>query len=100
MASYLSENLNERETITDGPARLNGWHLSNTGNEARFVAFKEGDRTVSMIVIPAGDAKSIAGLDEPYPGGLAVESVVGDGKLTANVFYEIRPVLPPVPEVE
>ena len=99
MASWLSENLNERETISDGPARLNGWHLSNTGNEARFVAFKEGDRTVSVIVIPAGDAKSISGLDEPYPGGLAVESVIGDGKLIANVFYEVRE-LPPIPEVE
>lgn len=102
MASWLSENLNERETISDGPTRLNGWHLSNTGNEARFVAFKEGDRTVSVIVIPAGDAKSISGLDEPYPGGLAVESIVGDGKLTANVFYEVREpiVLPPIPEAE
>ena len=100
MASWLSEDLNQRETITDGPARLNGWDLTNTGNEASFVAFKEGDRTVSMIVIPAGDAKSISGLDEPYPGGLAVERVTGDGKLVANVFYEVRVVLPPIPEAE
>ena len=102
MASWLSEDLNERETISEGPARLNGWSLTNTGNEARFVSFKQGDKTGPMIVVPAGEENSISGLDEPFPGGLAVESVVGDGKLIANVFYEVREpiVLPPVPEVE
>lgn len=94
MASWLSENLNEREVITDGPARLNGWSLTNTGAEARFVAFKDGERTAPMIVVPAGDEKSMSGLDEPFPAGLAIESVTGDGKLIANVFYEVREPLP------
>ncbi|KKK73926.1 hypothetical protein LCGC14_2888940, partial [marine sediment metagenome] len=31
MASWLSENLNEREVISTGPTRLNGWSLTNTG---------------------------------------------------------------------
>ncbi|KKL66883.1 hypothetical protein LCGC14_2140510, partial [marine sediment metagenome] len=43
-----------------------------------------------------------SGLDEPFPSGLAIESLTGDGKLTANVFYEVREpiVLPPIPEAE
>ncbi len=95
MSSWLSEDLNERETVSAGPARLNGWSLTSTGNEHRFVAFKDGDRTVSMIVIPPGGERSITGLNEPYPGGLSVESLTGDGKLIANVFFEARE-----PEVE
>lgn len=90
MASWLSEDLNEREVVSTGAVRLQGWSLSNTGNEARFVAFKEGDKTVSMIVVPAGDEKNMLGLDQPYPKGLAIESLTGDGKLVANVFFEVR----------
>jgi hypothetical protein len=42
-----------------------------------------------MIVVPAGEERSISGLNEPYPNGLSVEST-GDGTLIANVFYEER----------
>ena len=89
MSSWLSENLNEREEISVGAARLNGWSLTNTGTELRYVAFKDGDRTASMIVVPPSEERSISGLNEPYPNGLAVEST-GDGTLIANVFFEAR----------
>ncbi len=99
MASWLSENLNEREIITAGPTRLNGWSLTNTGTQDRFVAFKNEELTKPMIVVPAGEERSITGLDEPFPNGLAIESLTGDGTLIANVFYEVRePILPPLPQ--
>lgn len=88
MSSWLSENLHEREEVSLGPTRLIGYSLTSTGNEHRFVAFKDGDRTATMIVIPPGDEKSLSGLNEPYPRGLSVESLLGDGRLVANVFYE------------
>ena len=43
-----------------------------------------------MIVVPAGGAKDIIGLNDPYPGGLSVESLTGDGTLVINVFFEER----------
>jgi hypothetical protein len=98
MASYLSENLNEREVISTDPTRLHGWSLTNTGTEASFVAFKEGEETGPMVVVPAGEEKSISGLDEPFPGGLAIERLTGDGTLIANVFYDVREVVPPLGE--
>ncbi|KKN75284.1 hypothetical protein LCGC14_0382830 [marine sediment metagenome] len=54
MSSWLSENLNEREIITAGPTRLNGWSLTNTGTQDRFVAFKNEEITKPMIVVPTG----------------------------------------------
>ena len=90
MATFLSEDLNEREEITPGPARLHGWSLTSTGQEHRYVAFRDGERTASMIVIPPGPERSRGGLNEPYPDGLSVESLTGDGILIANVFYEKR----------
>ncbi len=90
MSSWLSENLNQREEVFAGPTRLNGYSLTSTGREHRFVAFKDGERTATMIVIPPGDEKSLSGLNEPYPHGLSVESLVGDGTLIANVFFEDR----------
>lgn len=90
MSTYLSENLNEREVVHDGPTRLHGWSLASTGVEHRFVAFKDGDRTTLMVVVPPGEERSISGLNEPYPDGLAMESLTGDGTLIANVFYEKR----------
>ncbi len=90
MASWLSEDLNEREVVTDSPARLNGWSLTNTGTEARFVAFKDGDKTGPLVVVPAGDEKNMLGLDQPFPKGLSVESLEGDGTLIANVFFSVR----------
>ena len=99
MASYLSENLNEREVITTGPTRLNGWSLTNTGTEARFVSFKSEEITKPMIVVPPGGEAHISGLDEPFPAGLAIESLTGDGKLTANIFFEVRePIALPLPQ--
>ena len=102
MASYLSEDLTEREVISTGPTRLNGWSLTNTGAQDSFVGFKSEEKTGPMIVVPAGEERSLSGLDEPFPAGLAIERLVGDGKLIANVFYEVREpiVLPPIPEVE
>ncbi len=99
MASYLSEDLNERETVSTGAVRLNGWSLTNTGTEARFVSFKDGDKTGPMIVVPAGDERSFSGLDQPFPNGLAIESLEGDGTLIANVFYEVRSDEPPEEDV-
>ncbi len=98
MASWLSEDLNERETVSTGDTRLNGWSLTNTGTEARFVAFKDGDKTGPMIVVPAGDERSFSGLDQPFPRGLAIESLEGDGKLIANVFFSERSDAPPETE--
>ncbi len=94
MSSWLSEDLNEREEISASAARLNGWSLTSTGNQHRYVAFKDGDRTVSMVVVPPGGERSISGLDEPYPNGLSVESLTGDGMLIANVFFEAREPFP------
>ncbi len=91
MSSWLSENLNERQTVFPGPVRLNGWSLTSTGNEHRFVAFKNGEgATVTLVVVPPGEERSISGLNEPYPNGLSVESLTGDGRLIANVFFEER----------
>ncbi len=74
-----------------GPVRLNGWSLTSTGTEHRFVAFKNGEgETITMVVIPPGEEVRISGLNEPYPTGLSVESLTGDGRLVANVFYEVR----------
>ena len=88
MSDFLSENLNEREVVAEGPVRLNGWSLTSTGAQHRYVAFKDGEMTRSMIVVPAGEERSISGLNVPYPRGLAVESLTGDGVLIANVFFE------------
>ena len=88
MSTWLSENLNERQTVAEGPVRLNGWSLTSTGAQHRYVAFKDGEVTRSMIVIPAGEERSISGLKVPYPSGLAVESLTGDGVLIVNVVFE------------
>ena len=93
MSTWLSENLNNREEVSAGATRLNGWSLTSTGTEHRYVAFKDGDRTARMIVVPPGEERSIMGLNEPYPNGLSVESLTGDGTLVANVFFEERVVL-------
>ena len=90
MASFLSEDLNDRETVHDGPVRLVGYDLTATGVKDRFVAFKDGDHTHLMIVVPPGSPARITGLFEPYPEGLSVESLTGDGMLIANVFFEPR----------
>ena len=90
MATFLSENLNENETVHDGPSRLVGYELANTGSDERFVAFKDGGHTHIMVVVPPQRSRSITGLFEPYPEGLSVESLTGDGTLVANVFYEPR----------
>lgn len=90
MASWLSKNLNKREVITTGPTRLNGWSLRNTGLQDRFVTFKNKGKSGPVIVVPPGETDSISGLDEPFPDGLAVESLTGDGTLIANVFYTLR----------
>ena len=74
----------------DGPARLIGYELAATGVKERFVAFKDGEHTHLMGVVPPNDGKSITGLSEPYPDGLSIESLTGDGTLVANVFYEPR----------
>lgn len=88
MASFLSEDLNEREVVATGTMRLNGYSLKSTGVQDRYVGFWDGERIKPMIVVPAGEEVSISGLNEPFPEGLAVESLKGDGTLIANVFYE------------
>ena len=88
MSSFLSENLNQREEVASGAVRLTGWSLTSTGKQSRFVAFKDGDQTKVMIAVPPGKERSISGLNEPYPNGLSVESLTGDGTLIANVFYD------------
>ncbi len=85
----------ERYRRNAGAVRLNGWSLTNTGTEARFVAFKAGDKTGPLVVVPAGDEKNMLGLDQPFPSGLSVESLTGDGTLIANVFFEVRSDAPP-----
>lgn len=99
MPSWLSEDLNERETVAKGPVRLNGWSLTNTGTEERFVGFKDGDRTGPMIVVPPGEEVRMSGLLLPFPSGLGIESLTGDGTLIANVFFEERG-LPEAEEAE
>lgn len=92
MATFLSEDLNEREVVVKGAARLHGYSLKSTGVKDRYVGFWDGERIKPMIVVPAGQSVSIIGLNEPFPEGLAVESLQGDGTLIANVFYEISPL--------
>lgn len=92
MSTFLSEDLNERETVAEGPVRLNGYSLKSTGVQDRYVGFWDGERIKPMIVVPAGEEVSISGLNEPFPEGLAVESLKGDGILIANVFFEISPL--------
>ncbi len=98
MTTWLSEDLNERETVSTGAVRLHGWSLTNTGTQARFVAFKDEEITKPMIVVPAGEERSFSGLDQPFPRGLAIESLEGDGKLVANVFFSERSDAPPETE--
>jgi len=86
MATYLSENLNESEKVS-GPARLTGYSLSATGVEHRFVTITGGSKKM-MLVVPPGETTAIAGINEPFPEGLSIESKVGDGKCVANIFYE------------
>jgi hypothetical protein len=101
MASWLSEDLNEREVVTDKSVRLTGWSLFNSGSEDRYVAFKDADLTGPLIVVPPGDEKNMTGLNKPFPSGLAIESLTGDGTLIANVFFEVRePRSPEGEEVE
>lgn len=102
MASWTSENLNEEEIVSTGPTRLKGWSLTNTGTQDRFVGFKNAEIVKPLIVVPPGEEARMSGLDEPFPEGLAVESLTGDGTLIANVFYEKREpiVLPPLPALE
>ena len=90
MATFLSENLNENETVHDGPSRLVGYDITTTGVKDRFVAFKDGGHTHIMLVVTPESPARITGLFEPYPEGLSVESLTGDGTLVANVFYEPR----------
>ena len=88
MAVYLSEDLNEREVVAKSLVRLNGYSFKSTGVQDRYVGFWDGERIKPMIVVPAGEQVSISGLNEPFPEGLAIESLKGDGTLIANIFYE------------
>ena len=90
MATFLSENLNESEVVSESEANLTGYALTSTGVETRYVAFKDGDATKSVIPVPAGSHVGLTGLLESYPAGLSVESLVGDGTLIANIFFEPR----------
>ncbi len=90
MATFLSEDLSERETVSEEAARLTGYSLTSTGVQNRSVAFVDGGDVISVINVPAGKHVGISGLFEPYPGGLSVESLDGDGMLTANVYWEPR----------
>ena len=60
MSSWLSEDLNEREEISPGAARLNGWSLTSTGNQHRlsllvnvgkFINAKTDDDDVHMNIL-------------------------------------------------
>jgi hypothetical protein len=88
MATHLSENLNELETVSLGSSRLLGYSLASTGVEHRFVAIKDGDTTKMMIVVPPGMERNISGLSEPFQNGINIESLTGDGSLVANIIYE------------
>lgn len=88
MPTFLSENLNEAEQVHEGAVTLTGYDLSNTGAETRHVAFKEGDSTRRLVLVPPGSRASLSGLGIPFPGGMRVESMTGDGTLVANIDYE------------
>ena len=88
MASFLSENLNASEVVSEGSVTLTGYDLSNTGAESRHVGFKDGDAVKRMIVVPPGSHVNLSGLSISYPAGLAIESLIGDATLIANVDYE------------
>ncbi|KKN06317.1 hypothetical protein LCGC14_1078440 [marine sediment metagenome] len=77
MATYLSENLNESEEVS-GPTRLTGYTLTNTGTMDRYVTLKGGTKKI-VVVVPPGETKSISGMSEAFPEGLAVESLKGRG---------------------
>ena len=74
MASFLSENLNESEVVSEGSSTLTGYDLSNTGAESRHVGFKDGDAVKRVIVVPPGSHVNISGLSIPYPSGLALKA--------------------------
>ncbi len=86
MATYLSENLNEAESVS-GPTRLTGYTLKNTGTLDRYVTLKGGSKKV-VVVVPPGETVSISGMKEAFPEGLEVESLTGDGTLVASIFHE------------
>ncbi len=88
MATFVSEDLNEREGVNEGPTRLTGYDLKSPGTQERFVEFFNGNDRSALIIVEAGKSKVMSGLNEPYPDGLSVESRRGDGTLIANIFYE------------
>ncbi len=92
MATFVSEDLNEREEVAEGPTRLNGYRFRSTGTRERFVEFFTGNERVDLVVVKPGEESSLTGLNEPYPDGLAIESRVGDGKLIASVFFSPSPL--------
>lgn len=93
MATFMSEDLNEREVVSEDPTRLTGYRFRSTGTRERFVEFFTGSERVDLVVVKPGEESSLTGLNEPYPDGLAIESRVGDGKLVASVFWRPSPLL-------
>jgi hypothetical protein len=86
VATYLSENLNEAEEVS-GPTKLTGYSLTNTGTKDRYVVLRGGTKKVTLVV-PPGETINMSGMSEPFPEGMTIESLVGDGTLVANIFHE------------
>ena len=98
MATHLSENLNEVESVS-GPTRLTGYTLKNTGTEDRYVTLRGGSKKV-VVVVPPGETKSLSGLSEAFPEGMEIESLKGDGTLVANIFHEEMGMFPDLADIE
>jgi len=101
VATFLSENLNESESVNSGSTTLTGYALTNTGVEMSYVGFKDGDSVKRLIPVPAESHVTVAGLSLAYTEGLSIERLRGDGTLVANVDYDsTEPVAPSQDEVE
>jgi len=86
VATYQSDNLNEAEEVS-GPTKLTGYSLTNQGTRDRYVVLRGGTKKITLVV-PPGETVNMSGMAEPFPEGMTIESLKGDGTLVASIFHE------------
>ena len=87
MAIHTSENLEDAESITDSSARLTGYDIASTGTEDVHVLISGGEQQY-RIVIPAGGARALSAMNEPFPDGMSIKRFLGDGIVVSNVTWQ------------